>query len=78
MRPLRRRPKQLDELPRLYEAASGGSVVQGDGVDRREGAAPLPAQSGAQRWMITTEQPGGSPSALAAATVSRHEDRAGW
>jgi Mg-chelatase subunit ChlD len=56
LRPLRRRPKQLDELPRLYEAAAGGCVLEGDGVDRRGGPVPGRAPSAPQRWMTTTEQ----------------------
>jgi len=56
MRPLRRRPKQLDERPRLYEAAAAGTAVaEGSGGDRRDGPVGRPP-GGTQRWMATTEQ----------------------
>jgi Mg-chelatase subunit ChlD len=57
MRPLRRRPKQLDELPRLYEPAAGGTaVVEGSGTDRRGGPDDRPPAGAPQRWMTTTER----------------------
>ncbi len=55
MRPLRRRPKQLDEAPTLHDASAsggGGDALSGDG-DRR---GPVPKSPGASLPGTTDEQ----------------------
>jgi Mg-chelatase subunit ChlD len=57
MRPLRRRPKALDETPSLFRPAAGGGnqVIEHDGADRGDGSAPPQTSIRPQGWVATTE-----------------------
>jgi Mg-chelatase subunit ChlD len=57
LRPLRRRPKVLDDLPRLYRPAGddGAAVIEGSGRDRSRGETRSGPSGRPMRWTATTE-----------------------
>ena len=54
MRPLRRRPKTLDDQPLVFRPGAGGVVAESSGPDRGDGPANA-ARVPAQGWVATTE-----------------------
>jgi uncharacterized protein with von Willebrand factor type A (vWA) domain len=55
MRPLRRRPKQLDTAPLLFRPGAGGVITETDGPDRGAGGHPAGSRPPAQGWVATSE-----------------------